>query len=371
MVTSNLSEYFAPAGCGVVVFACKFSNPQNDNITFEKLPYGRKINHKTNIGFMIDYINKEHVDILVLPGVYLNEIERLKRDTAVKIVFALHSVPMWEATNKVLMAKAKSSQSFVKKLEWCFFQQIKYRVLKTHRSSTLTLYKKTFDLVDAYVVLCEAYKRDVEALLGVSNSPKLHVISNSVNPGADVDLTAKKNELLYVGRLSYTDKRIDRLISVWRVLMDAFPGWSLRIVGDGPDAVRLKDFVSHEKVDRVFFEGFQRDVSRYYAEASVICLTSTFEGWPLTLGEAQSYGVVPVAFNCSAGVEDILSPDGINGVLVPPFDMELYAKELSRLMNNEAERVKIAKAALLKSKEYSLDVVGQKWLNLFSSLISQ
>lgn len=369
MVTSNLSEYFTPVGCEVLVLACKFSGSENENIKFVTLPYEHKINHKTNIDFMIDFINTNQIDILVLPGVYLKEIQRLKSHISAKIVFALHSMPMWEATNKVLVAQAKSSVSILKKLEWCFFQKIKYQFFKTHRSSILKLYKKTFSIVDAYVVLCDAYKEDMETILGEKSSSKLFVISNSVKQHKDVSVYSKIKELLYVGRLSYADKRIDRLILVWKRLMSSFPDWSLRIVGDGPDAERLKDLVLSEAIERVYFEGYHKDVDKYYSSSPIICMTSSFEGWPLTLGEAQAYGVVPVAFNCSAGVEDILSPNGINGILVPPFDLDTYAKELERLMNNDDERIKMAKAALAKSKEYSLDVVGKKWLDLFSSLI--
>lgn len=369
MVTSNLSEYLNPAGCEVLVFACKFSGPEDKNIKYVTLPYGHKINHRTNIDFMIDFINANKIDILVLPGVYLKEIQRLKTHISAKIVFALHSLPMWEATNKVLVAQAKSSVSILKKLEWCLFQKIKYQFFKTHRSSMLKLYKKTFSIVDAYVVLCDAYKKDMEAILGEQNNAKLFVISNSVKQHKDVSVHSKIKELLYIGRLSYTDKRIDRLIFIWQKLMSSFPDWSLRIVGDGPDAERLKNLVLSEKIERVYFEGYQRNVDKYYAKAPIICMTSSFEGWPLTLGEAQAYGVVPVAFNCSAGVEDILSPNGINGILVPPFDIDMYAKELERLMTDNEERIKIAKAALLKSKEYSLNTIGQKWIDLFNSIL--
>ncbi|MGL5318737.1 MAG: glycosyltransferase [Bacteroidales bacterium] len=371
MVTSNLSEYLISKGCKVDVLVCKLNILRDKEITFVNLPYTRRINHNENIDFIIEYINTKNVDILVLPGVYLKRIDLIKQKTSVKVVFNLHSVPMWEAMNKVIVAKEKAKRSLLHGLEWILIQSVKYNLLKTHQKSIRRLYYKTFQMVDAYVVLCSKYKTDIEQVLKLEDSSKLFVIPNSTNPGRCVDFSTKEKEVLYVGRLSYADKRVDRLIDIWADLSIKSDQWKLRIVGDGPELNRLKNLVANYGLSNVLFEGYQSDLQHYYTKASILCLTSTFEGWGLCLTEAQAYGVVPIAFNCSAGVEYILSPNCVNGILVPPFMLDTYAKELAWLMTNDQDRIKIAKAALIKSNEYSPDAVGEKWLKLFKSLISQ
>ncbi|WP_373834729.1 glycosyltransferase, partial [Bacteroides heparinolyticus] len=44
----------------------------------------------------------------------------------------------------------------------------------------------------------------------------------------------KKKQLLYVGRIEWYQKRVERLIDIWKRVYRKFPDWELVIVGDGP-----------------------------------------------------------------------------------------------------------------------------------------
>lgn len=370
-VTSNLAAFFADKNVRTYVFACRLQPSSDPDIQFCKFPDSRKVNTKANMDYLIQVAGELDLDILILPGVYLKDIKTLRQKIKAKFVFALHSKPMWEAINKYIIVEERSYQSWSKRIKWLLVQRPKYRLLNTHTKSFLNLYKRTFKFVDAYVVLCESYKYELLDLLKTDNVSKLLAIPNSVDTAPDIDLSVKQKEIIFVGRLSYADKRVDRLLDIWQGLCLKYPDWKLRIIGDGPELSALKNKVLEDDLKNVIFEGYHQNVVPFYRNASVICMTSSFEGWPLVLGEAQSYGVVPVAFNCSAGVADILSPDGVNGILVPPFDMELYTKQLGRLMSDDQLRLKIAEAVILKSKEYSPDIIGKKWLDLFQTLTSK
>ncbi|MDO4729252.1 MAG: glycosyltransferase, partial [Bacteroidota bacterium] len=102
-----------------------------------------------------------------------------------------------------------------------------------------------------------------------------------------------------------------------------------------------------------------------------ICLAkvSQFESWGLVLTEAQQAGVVPIAFNCSKGVESILSPSWENGVLIENFDMKAYEEALVRLMTDEDLRHNIQKNIIEKSQLYDLEYIGEKWHHLFQKLL--
>ena len=84
--------------------------------------------------------------------------------------------------------------------------------------------------------------------------------------------------------------------------------------------------------------------------------------------EAQANGIVPIAFECSDGVKSILSPNEINGLLIPPFDLEAYAKKLLFVMNNTEARKRIQKNVIEKSKSYSPEVIGEKWIELLNTI---
>ena len=128
----------------------------------------------------------------------------------------------------------------------------------------------------------------------------------------------------------------------------------------------LKDYASSLHLENVCFEGNQ-DPIPYYKKAAIFCMTSSYEGFGIVLIEAMNMKVVPIAFDSLSTVRDIID-NNINGVLITPFDKELYAKKLSDMMSNESAREIYSKNAYLKSQQFQLDVIGNKWLNLFSSL---
>lgn len=200
-----------------------------------------------------------------------------------------------------------------------------------------------------------------------SVADKLVVIPNSERQVGDVNFQ-KKKIVLYSGRMSHGDKRVDRLLKIWKKVSKLAPDWSLILVGDGPDFTTIKKLANSLGLERVSFVGYVSDVSSYYRDAAILCLTSEWEGWGLSLTEAQANGVVPVAMNCSAGVETILSPSGVNGVLVPHRDLDTFAVALLELMHNPQKLAKMSRNVVQKVKEYDVEVTKHKWMALFDRL---
>ena len=125
------------------------------------------------------------------------------------------------------------------------------------------------------------------------------------------------------------------------------------------------------QLKRVTFEGRQNNVTAYYRKASVVALTSETEGWPLALTEAQVQGCVCVAFGCTSGVSDVLSPSGECGFIVPAFDEEQYAETLMRISTmDDAECRQIRKNAVAKRSGYAPEIIAEKWRHLFARLIN-
>lgn len=64
----------------------------------------------------------------------------------------------------------------------------------------------------------------------------------------------------------------------------------------------LRKQIKKQNIKQVTLCGYTSDPQEVYKDASILCLTSSFEGWGLVLAEAHNNGVVPIAFECSAGV---------------------------------------------------------------------
>lgn len=69
---------------------------------------------------------------------------------------------------------------------------------------------------DAFTVLCQPYQLILEKELKLSTNNKISVITNAILPEKINYNLNKKKQLLYMGRMSYADKRIDRLIDIWK-----------------------------------------------------------------------------------------------------------------------------------------------------------
>ena len=97
-------------------------------------------------------------------------------------------------------------------------------------------------------------------------------------------------------------------------------------------------------------------------------MTSTYEGWGLVLTEAQSYGVVPIAFGCSDGVKEIIGTGEQYGRLVTPFDLDEYATKLRELCLREELRQSLAEASMRHVEEYFPERNIPRWQGIFDQL---
>ena len=96
-----------------------------------------------------------------------------------------------------------------------------------------------------------------------------------------------------------------------------------------------------------------------------LLMTSSFEGWGLTLTEAQQYGCVPLAFHSFASLTDIIT-DKVNGFAIPNDDISLYIKQMKLLMTDEKLRKSMSANAIESSKQFSIEIIIKKWMEVIN-----
>ncbi|TYK35426.1 glycosyltransferase [Bacteroides pyogenes] len=368
-VTRDISQWVRNFDYEVYIAACH-KKGEAENVSLIELPH-EDYHSKENADAIVDLIRTLSIDIFVLPGIQCRQFAYIRSAcTSCKFVYILHNVPFWEVIGNSEHKKHAAKGSFWKTLEWHLLTNPKATWLKVYEKRLMKEYKKTYDLVDAYVVLCEGYKSELEKKLRLSDLNKITVIHNAEYEVENISMD-KKKQLLFVGRMTYEHKRVDRLLDIWKMIYKKVPGWELILVGSGSEERALRQRGEKMKLERVTFTGWSLNPSVFYKHASVSCLTSTFEGWPLCLTEAQANGVVPIAFDCCAGIREILSPSGENGILIPPFRKRIYADELCKLLLDPEKLACMRENVIRKSQEYSVEEVGRKWLQLFDRLTGE
>lgn len=371
-VTIDIAEYLnMVGGYEVYVFATHLS----ESMLTEKV---QKVVHLRSIpsqaipsrrsAAIEKLLADEHIDILVQVVKSLPDIEGIKARTGCKVVLACHGEPFWQ--RHAIMHRRR--KGFFRKLLWYLYN--KRRFEDGTLAMKLAVERSRHDYVscDAYTVLCEPYRAETAEVLGLDPVDNhIYAIENPENPVDDVCLE-KENVMLFCGRFENWSKRIDRLLRIWSKVQGALPDWRLVLVGDGRDGKMLRELAGELGLERVSFEGMQTDVRPYYAEASVLCLTSETEGWPLTLTEGQANGCICVAFGCTSGVKEILSPDGECGFIVPPYDEDMYAQVLLKIASMDKEsQITMRRRAVERRLEYTPEKIAVKWKSLFDMLCNQ
>ena len=218
-------------------------------------------------------------------------------------------------------------------------------------------------LYDRFIVLTEADKDNWSEVKNVS------VIQNPVcfHPPEQAPLDTKK--VLAVGRLAY-QKGFDRLLAAWGQIAAQVPGWTLVFAGDGELREELQAQAERIGIsDRIRFAGNVRDIASCYANASVVALSSHYEGLPMVLLEAQAFGVPAVSFDCPCGPSEVIR-DGENGFLVPEGDVNALAAALLRIMENDEERIRMGQNAFRDASRWDIETIMPQWIRLFEETLS-
>ena len=173
-----------------------------------------------------------------------------------------------------------------------------------------------------------------------------------------------------MGRLDFCQKRVYRVVDTWAQLESSFPDWHMTIIGDGSERENVEVQAKKLSLQRISFEGFQSPLE-YYKRASLLILTSEYEGFPLVLAEAMSFGVIPVVYGSYSAVYDIIS-DGVDGMILPynkkGYDTEFATEKMKELMLDADKRNNLAQAAIITSKRYSVESIVDSWNKLFAKL---
>ncbi|MDN0108087.1 glycosyltransferase family 4 protein [Yersinia rochesterensis] len=169
----------------------------------------------------------------------------------------------------------------------------------------------------------------------------------------------KENNVLAIGRF-VEQKGFDLLLSAWSKI--STEGWSLIIVGDGPDKPLLEKYINDNKLSNVVLAPFTDNIGKHYEQAKVFVLSSRYEGLGMVLIEALSYGLPCISFNCPAGPKSILSKD--NGILVKAESSEELSIAIKKLMDDESLRELYSAKAVPSIKEYTKEQVLKLWVEI-------
>lgn len=121
--------------------------------------------------------------------------------------------------------------------------------------------------------------------------------------------------------------------------------------------------------DRISLCGVTNDVKEKLLTASIFAFPSKFEGFPLALTEAMSYGLPSVGCKECPGVNTLIR-DGENGFLCDGTP-ESLAEALRKLMRDQDLRLRLGAQAKEDMKEFAPERVWDQWEDRLTELVEK
>ena len=230
--------------------------------------------------------------------------------------------------------------------------------------------RKTFQRCDAVITLAETWRQFYVDTLGIDPSRAL-ILKNPVNLPATLPSTPPSPpvRLLYLGMLSAPKGAFDLIEAIAGIDEAARRKLHLTMAGHGQleeakaqvaaaglnQTVELRGWINADERDELL------------RQTHIFVLPSHYEGLPMALLEAMSFGLAPIATPVG-GIPDVLH-HGANGLLVPVEQPRLLSDAILRLVGDDGFRQRLGQAARASVEPYSADGYAEALIEIYQSLL--
>jgi len=178
-----------------------------------------------------------------------------------------------------------------------------------------------------------------EIMNGCADAPPTELFSNVKYEIENYKRKDSDLVFLHVGRFS-KQKNQKLLIDSFNNLAKEYSDYVLLVIGAGFNTEEAKYLISSAN-SRIKFLGERKNVADYFSLSDAFCLTSIYEGMPISLIEAYCHGCVPICTPVG-GIINVIE-DGTDGFLSKKIDTQSYLNALRSYVNNQK---KVSKEAL-------------------------
>jgi glycosyltransferase involved in cell wall biosynthesis len=365
-VTEFWYRYFSKYGNIVHLIFFKKHQKLKAILPQVQLPETEQCYSPSNVKFIEEYLVKHHIDIVINQSAVNSKtslvcIEACHK-TKTHLISVIHNTPDLFLRSKKyfrLFLSYHISKWGLYHL-WYFIQCC----LPCYKGG-----KYIYNNSDAVVVLSPCYIKEYCQLNVGYLTEKVGSIVNPLTFNLPDQIDNKENFVLFVGRLD-PQKALDKLLHIWQKIetMPKVNDWHLMILGDGLERKNLQRLSQRLNLRRIQFIG-QANPASYYHKAKIMCMTSIYEGLPMTLIECQAYGVVPVLYNSFSAATDVVT-NGYNGFLIPPYEQTIYIKRLSQLMTDTNMLKQMQIECRKRIKSYDAKRIANEWFNLIMNIMN-
>jgi glycosyltransferase involved in cell wall biosynthesis len=252
-------------------------------------------------------------------------------------------------------------------------------IIHLHGSEFETFYNKecsarkkqhirdTFNMADKVIVLSSQWLTWINAI--VSDKNKTCIVYNAVTEVVLPDKKSKQPIILFLGRLGQR-KGVEDLINAFAKISSRFPETQLHLGGDGDLPTYQLQASALGVAKQVKFLGWVagEQKKQCLSDATIYCLPSYNEGFPMGVFEAMSSEVAVVA-STAGGIPDAIT-DQKEGLLIEAGDVDALANALASMLGDAGKRQQLAAAAKVKFKNnFAPEVIMPQLKGIYQELL--
>lgn len=235
----------------------------------------------------------------------------------------------------------------------------------------------TYERVLGYITTCAISVSQSEAqrilLMKFINRNRLAIISNGVNiPEKPVTLAKKLPfTVVHISRFDFS-KNSEFFEPLLRELrnINRLGDFSFILIGDGEQRTRLQQALHQQDLDeQVTFTGFSSHPAQYFEGALCYISCSRWEGLPLSVIEAQAYGLPPVATDVSGNIDVV--QHGRTGLLYTLDDVKGAVSALCALADNPADTLRLGCAAREQARtKFNIETMAHRTYAILNDIVN-
>ena len=331
------------------VTVCSIYEPKESDIFWNRLSnrvskatlHKRKRLTLSDLIMVMKFVRNGHFDVVNLHGFfYYYVIAILLLHSSVKFFYTVHSDANRE--NQVL------DKYLVWFKRFCFHRKWMHPITisDASESSFISLYHCSGNVI-------------------YNGIPIPHIIKRDYSPVFNARLSSDTIVFFHAGRIDNVKNQY-MLCSCIKNLIDNGYDVSLVIAGKRQYEEtygRIEPFFS----ERIIYIGEQDNIPQLMSEADAMCLSSIYEGMPVTLLEALATGCVPICTPVG-GVVNVLK-DGINGFVSNSINETDYYDALLKFIHlSSDDRKLISEQAKQSFYDFTIEKTVQNYISLYESI---
>lgn len=223
----------------------------------------------------------------------------------------------------------------------------------------------TYRLVDRVVVLSRVFAR-----FWNNYCPAYYIPNVTTLCPKEKCATLHSQTILWVGRIAREKHPLDA-VKIFAQIHKSNPNATMIMVGGGDDPTLQHEL--EQEIQTLALEnciqltGYTTNVTPYYQKAALLLFTSDYEGFPMVLAEAKSYGL-PIIMYDLPYLEMARDQRGI--IAVAQGDIKSMAENATDLLSEDGtqKRLQLGEQSRKSAEDFaSFDQIGA-WKRVFDSL---